>query len=64
MIIETVLDWTSGSPVSLLHKMGFAMSSACVAQGFIPSALENLQGWELLHLSEQSVLPLDRVQTA
>lgn len=53
---ETVLDWTSGSPVSPLHKMGFAMSSACVAQGFIQSTLENLQGWELLRLSEQSVL--------
>lgn len=25
MNIEAVLDWTSGCPVSLLHKMGFAM---------------------------------------
>lgn len=57
MNIETVLDWTSGSPVSLLHKMGFAMSFPCVAQGFIQSALEKLQGLELL--SEQSVLLLD-----
>lgn len=59
MNIEAVLHWTSGCPVSLLHKMGFAMSSACIAQGFIQSALENLQGLELLHRSEQSVLLLD-----
>lgn len=58
MNIEAVLDWTSGCPVSLLHKMGFAMSSACIAQGFIESALENLQGLELLHHSEQYVLLL------
>lgn len=59
MTVETVLDLTSGCPVSLLHKMGFAMSSACIAQGFIQSALENLQRLELLHRSEQSVLLLD-----
>lgn len=64
MNIETVLDWTSGCPVSLLHKMGFAVSSAWIAQGFIQSALENLRGLELLHRSEQYVLLLDRVQTA
>lgn len=58
MNIEAVLDWTSGCPVSLLHKKGFSMSSACIAQGFIQSALQNLQGPELLHYSEQSVLLL------
>lgn len=59
MTVETVLNLTSGCPLSLLHKMGFAMSSACIAQGFIQSALENLQGLALLHRSEQSVLLLD-----
>lgn len=59
MTVESVLDLTSGCPVSLLHKMGFALSSVCIAEGFIQSALENLQGLELLHRSEQSILLLD-----
>lgn len=32
----------SGGGVSLLHKMGFAVRSVRVAQGFIQSYLENL----------------------
>lgn len=39
---ETMLDGTSGGHVSLLHKMGFAVRSDRVAQGFIQSDLENL----------------------
>lgn len=44
--------------------MRFAMSSSCIAQGLIQYALEKLWRLELLHLSEQSVLLLDWLQTA
>lgn len=62
---EIPLDGTSGGHVRLLHKMGFAVRSDGVAQGFIQSDLENLGGWQVLSLSEQRVPLLEwGIQTA